>query len=119
LLAQSFSLALLRLHLLTHAFALGLYWNAGTRSSLLLDLLPAQNLHLLPRVTITTCRLSGQICHLSFPRLLCGYVRLRLRAIAQITGLRTVVSPLLAGAPTLICDLKFLVPCSISHRLNA
>jgi hypothetical protein len=105
-LAQSVSLALLLLHLLTHTFALRVYRDAGAAGSLLLDLLPPQTLHLLPRVTITTGRLPGQIRHLSFSRLLCSYVRLRTR----IAGLRTVVSPLLAGGPTLICDLKFLVP---------
>ena len=113
MLPQSVSLALLRLYLLTHTFALGLSWNTGARGSLLLDLLPPQTLHLLPRITITTSRLPGQICHLSFPRLLCGYVRLRLRAIrtiAQITGLRAVVRRLLVDRPTLIRDLKFLVP---------
>jgi hypothetical protein len=107
-LAQSVSLALLLLHLLTHTFALRVYRDAGAAGSLLLDLLPPQTLHLLPRVTITTGRLPGQIRHLSFSRLLCSYIRLR--TIARIAGLRTVVSPLLAGGPTLICDLKFLVP---------
>ena len=117
LLAQSVSLALLLLHLLTHAFALRLYWGAGAAGSLLLDLLPPQTLHLLSRVAITTGRLPGQIRHLFFARLLCSYIRLR--TVAGIAGLRTVVSPLLAGGPTLICDLKFLVPCSIGRRLDA
>jgi hypothetical protein len=116
LLAQSVPLALLRLHLLTHTFALRLYRGAGAAGSLLLDLLPPQTQHLLPRVTITTGRLPGQIRHLSFARLLCSYVRLR--TIARIAGPRTVVSSLLAGGPTLICDLKFLVPCSIGHWLD-
>jgi hypothetical protein len=85
LLTQNFPLALW-LHLLAHAFTLGLGRIAGLCGSLLFNLLPPQILHLLSRVAITTCCLSGQVGHLSFPCLLCGYVRLRtrLRAIASL-----------------------------------
>ena len=116
LLTQHIPLTLL-LHLLAHAFALGLSRIAGLCGSLLFNLLPSQILHLLPRVTITASCLSGQLGHLSFSRLLCGYVRLRtrLRAIARLCP---IVSPLLAGWSTLICDLKFLVPRSIGHWLH-
>ena len=59
LLAQRFSLTLWLLHLLPHTFALGLNWNAGLRCSLLLDLLPPQILHLLPRVATPARCLPG------------------------------------------------------------
>jgi hypothetical protein len=117
LLAQSVSLALLRLHLLPHTFALSLLPGNGLWCTLLLDLLPAQILHLLASVAITTSRLSGQIGHLSFPRLLCCYVRLRTR-LRTIARLRDVVRSLLVCRSALICDLKFLVPCSIGHGLD-
>ena len=112
LLARRFPLTLLLLHLLADTFALGLLPKAGLHCTLLLDLLPPQILHLLPRVTIAARCLPGQIRHLSFPRLLCGYVRL-------LTRLRAIVSPLLACGPALICDLKFLVSRSIGHWLNS
>ena len=114
LLTQNFSLTLL-LHLLAHALALGRI--AGLYRSLLFNLLPSQILHLLPRVAITACSLSGQIGHLSFPRLLCGDVRLRTR-LRSIARLRAIVSSLLFCRSTLICDLKFLAPRSIGHRLH-
>jgi hypothetical protein len=116
LLSQNFPLTLL-LHLLAHAFALGLSRITGLCGSLLFNLLPPQILHLLPRVAIATRGLPGEVGHLPFPRLLCGYVRLRtrLRAVARLL---TIVSPLLAGRSTLICDLKFLAPRPISDRLN-
>ena len=59
LLAQRISLTLLLLHLLPHALTLGLNRNAGRCCSLLLDLLSAQILHLLSRVTITTSCLAS------------------------------------------------------------
>jgi hypothetical protein len=68
LLAKSLSLALL-LHLLAHPFALWLL-RAKTLCALLLNLLPAKFLHLLASVSITARRLSRQIHHLSFSRLL-------------------------------------------------
>jgi hypothetical protein len=108
LLAQSSPLTLL-LHLLPHTLALGLGWNAGRCRSLLLDLLPPQILHLLPCITIAASRLSGQIRHLSFPRLLRGYVRLP-------TELRAVASPLLLVCrSTLICNLQFLISRPVGH----
>jgi hypothetical protein len=69
LLTQGVSLTLLLLHLLAHAFALRLL-SAHAICALLLNLLPAQILHLLPRVSITASRLSGQIRNLSFSCLL-------------------------------------------------
>ena len=113
LLAQTFPLTLL-LHLLPDTLALGLGWNASRCRSLLLDLLPPQILHLLPCVTIAASRLSGQIGHLFFTRLFCGYVRLRTHLCA-IARLRAIVNPLLIGRSSLIRDLKFLAPRSIGH----
>jgi len=59
LLAGSFALGLLLLHLLAHAFALSLGRIASLCGSLLFDLLPPQILHLLASVAITTSCLSG------------------------------------------------------------
>jgi hypothetical protein len=69
LLPQGISLTLLLLHLLAYAFALRLL-SAEAICALLLNLLPAQILHLLPRVSITASCLSGQIRNLSFSCLL-------------------------------------------------
>jgi hypothetical protein len=75
LLPQRFSLVLLLLHLLAHALALHLL-RISTLDTLLFELLPAQILHLLPRISIAAGNLSRQIRHLSFPCLICGQVRL-------------------------------------------
>jgi len=51
---------------------------------------------------------------MSFPRLLGGDVRLR-----TIAWLHTIIGPLLICPSSLICDLKFLVPRSVSYWFNA
>jgi hypothetical protein len=79
LLPQGLSLALLLLHLLAHAFALRLL-GVYAICTLLLNLLPAQILYLLSRVSITASCLSRQIGHLPFSRLFRGQIRLLVRS---------------------------------------
>ena len=72
----------LRLLLLTHhlslvlrlAHPLTLRLHSCTLSCSLVQLLFAQLLHLLARVSVAARSLFGQISHLSFPRLLCRKV---------------------------------------------
>lgn len=91
----------LRLLLLTHHLSfvlrttrltnpLSFCLDSRTLSCSLVELLFAQLLHLLSRASIAACRLSGQIGHLPFTRLLCRKARLlsRLRGRALIRDLQ-------------------------------
>jgi len=103
LLTQGISLTLLLLHLFAYAFALRLL-SADAICALLLNLLPAQILHLLPRVSITASCLSGQIRNLSFSCLL------RRKVLLLACPRRAFALRWYRGCSAFISDLNLLIP---------
>jgi len=108
LLTQSVSLTLLLLHLLAHAFALGLL-SVDAICLLLLNLLPAQFLHLLARVSITASCLSRKVRNLSFSRLF------RLHVLLLICHRRAFALRWSRGGSPFVSELNLLIPDSVGH----